>query len=356
MHLAEKKYDPARNSPVSNRPVVTLDWDNTVLKNDAGDAFFYYLVANSLIKSPENWNQTSEYLTADAIKELNEKCRNEKSGTVLKTSENQSCADLILSIYDDKKLTSGKEAWAKSNNADRIEPAYAWVAQLTAGYKKKEIRKFAKAAMLFNSTHTKGAKQKIGSKEYTAWVRVYDQMIEMVSALQSMEFDVWVVTASPQLVVEAYSEIIGIPTDRIIGIRSTQNKGRATYGLEGCGGYENGNQSIITYRQGKRCWINKEIFQYTNKLWQMEKPSPIILAAGDSDTDVFFVKDAQVHLVINRNKTELMCNAYANQDGNWIINPMFIDPKKQKKPEAEGQPAYSCKKYNLPDVAIDTVF
>jgi hypothetical protein len=52
------------------------------------------------------------------------------------------------------------------------------------------------------------------------------------------------------------------------------------------------------------------------------------IAAGDSDTDVSMVRDATgVHIAINRNKAELMCRAYANQDGRWIVNPMFIEPE-----------------------------
>ena len=34
-------------------------------------------------------------------------------------------------------------------------------------------------------------------------------------------------------------------------------------------------------------------------------------------------------LVINRNKSELMCSAYAGLGAKWLINPMFIKPKAQ---------------------------
>lgn len=37
-----------------------------------------------------------------------------------------------------------------------------------------------------------------------------------------------------------------------------------------------------------------------------------------------------LRLVVNRNKNELMCRAYDNSDGKWIVNPMFIQPKQQK--------------------------
>lgn len=55
-----------------------------------------------------------------------------------------------------------------------------------------------------------------------------------------------------------------------------------------------------------------------------------MFAAGDSDTDVEFLKDATaLKLVLNRNKKELMCNPYGNAGGTWLINPMFIAPRAQ---------------------------
>ncbi|MDC3956731.1 hypothetical protein [Polyangium jinanense] len=35
-------------------------------------------------------------------------------------------------------------------------------------------------------------------------------------------------------------------------------------------------------------------------------------------------------LAVNRNKNELMCNAYANYMNKWLVTPMFILPNPQK--------------------------
>jgi hypothetical protein len=45
----------------------------------------------------------------------------------------------------------------------------------------------------------------------------------------------------------------------VIGIRTTLQAGRTTYTLEPCGAGLAQN-SIITFDEGKRCWINKVIF------------------------------------------------------------------------------------------------
>lgn len=78
--------------------------------------------------------------------------------------------------------------------------------------------------------------------------------------------------------------------------------------------------------------------------------SPLAFTAGDSTTDLWMLRDAQtVRLVVNRNKTELMCLAYENADSKWLINPMFIEPLGQKVA------GYSCAAYGIAD-QDDTVY
>ncbi|MBI4956865.1 MAG: hypothetical protein HY908_32915 [Myxococcales bacterium] len=56
-----------------------------------------------------------------------------------------------------------------------------------------------------------------------------------------------------------------------------------------------------------------------------------VFVAGDSDTDIAMLKDATyLKLAINRNKTEIMCNAYSNASGKWLVQPMCIFPKDPK--------------------------
>ena len=91
---------------------------------------------------------------------------------------------------------------------------------------------------------------------------------------------------------------------------------------------------MITYIDGKRCWINK-VVHGDNSATAMTKLADAsrrhAFAAGDSDTDIAFMQDATtLKLAINRNKKELMCNAYANAGGKWLVNPMFIAPKTQQ--------------------------
>lgn len=134
--------------------------------------------------------------------------------------------------------------------------------------------------------------------------------------------------------VEVWAQGAGIEADHVIGIRNTTTYGgRFTAHLQGCGSVRDGADTMITYIDGKRCWINKEIFGVRGAAAERVRPAARrqVFAAGDSDTDISFLRDATaLRLVVNRNKNELMCRAYDNSDGRWIVNPMFIEPKKHK--------------------------
>jgi phosphoserine phosphatase len=298
-----KKYDPA------HQPVATFDWDNTVLKNDGGDATFFWMLTHDLIKTPKSWSKTSRFLTEKAVHTLAQTCGTQHPGSPLITHLGDPCADLLLSIYDDSKLPKnmgGDYAWKLDFNLDALNPAYAWFGSLLAGYRPEAVRKFTADALAENLAHPPGTKQKIGAKDVVNWVRYYSQQKALIHELQENGFDVWIVSASPQAVVEVYAAGVDVPADHVIGIRSLTNKqGAYTADLEGCGTYPDHSNAIITFRQGKRCFINKVIFAEKDPKAMLDKRSGTTFAAGDSETDVFFVRDAKYHLVINRNYTEL---------------------------------------------------
>lgn len=329
----------------AKKPLAIFDWDNTVVKNDVGDATFFYLLAHDQILQPpnKNWRFTSRYITGDAVSALDAACGAAAvAGSALPTSTNMACAKEILSIYVDGKTTAGKAAFAGWDYR-KMEPAYAWLAQLLSGYTKAQVQTFATAAKTENLANAIDAKQTIGGVQLTAWVRVYDAMKDLISKLQQNGFDVWVVSASPQAIVEVWATEAGVAADHVIGIRNVETGGKYSYDLQGCGDVANGTNdgsgnamgnSLITYIDGKRCWINKIVFGDSTAATLQRNPDASkrpVFAAGDSDTDITFLQDTTgLKLAINRNKKELMCNAYGNAGGTWIVNPMFIQPRPQQ--------------------------
>ncbi|CAL9456442.1 hypothetical protein SUDANB95_02534 [Actinosynnema sp. ALI-1.44] len=313
------------------RPVAAFDWDHTVIRNDVGDATVFWLLRNDKVLQPpgRDWRATSAYLTDAAATALRTACGAAEPGTPLVTSgPDTRCADEVLSVYAQAKTTSGATAFAGAD-LRRAEPGYAWAAQLLAGRTDAEVAAFAAAARAENLAAPVGATQRVGSRQVTGWVRYYDQQRDLIGALRRTGFDVWVVSASPEPVVRVWAAGVGIPADRVIGIRNVHKGHRITYAFEGCGGVPDGPTAPITYIDGKRCWLNKVVFHVPDRRAFERQPAARrpVFAAGDSTTDLTFVADATaLRLVVNRNKAELMCHAYDNSDGRWLVNPMFLQP------------------------------
>jgi phosphoglycolate phosphatase-like HAD superfamily hydrolase len=330
-------YDPA------HKPVAVFDWDNTVIKNDVGDATMFWMLLHDQILQPpqKNWALTSPYLTTAAITALAAACGALATpGAPLPTSTSTGCADEILSVYYNGSTTFMQPAFS-GYDYRRIEPAYAWAAQLLGGHTPDQITDIADKAIRENLAAPLDAKQTVGTTAgLNGSIRIYDQIKDLITTLQKNGFDVWVVSASPQLVVERFAADVNIEPDHVIGIRSVDANGTLTYNLQGCGDVPDGTNdgagtytgnSLITYIDGKRCWINKVIYGDTGPTAiakTADEARRQVFAAGDSNTDVTFLQDATaLRLVLNRNKTELMCNAYKNVGDKWLINPMFIAPK-----------------------------
>ncbi|WJV51540.1 HAD family hydrolase [Streptomyces flavofungini] len=312
-----------------HKPLAVFDWDNTVIKNDVGDATLFWMLRHGKVRAPErgDWRTTSRYLTAPAAKALARACP--ATGRTLPTRTHTACADEIAAVYGEGATTTGKAAFAGFDHR-RMEPQYAWLAQLLRGLSPARVKDFAAAARTENLAAPIGAEQRVGSGKVTGWARYYDQQRDLIRTLKKAGFDVYVVSASPEPVAEVWARGVGLDARHTIGIRNVIHQGRLTARLKGCGSVEDGADSMITYIDGKRCAINERILGVRGKAAEQVQPAAKrqVFAAGDSDTDVSFLRDATgLRLVLNRNKTELMCRAYDNRDRRWLVNPMFIEPK-----------------------------
>jgi hypothetical protein len=249
-------------------------------------------------------------------------------------------------VYTTAKTKGGVAAFSGWNYRT-MEPTYAWAAQLQAGHTHDDLKMLVNAAVdaaLVAPDTGMGSTQMIGTTTVNAWLRLYDQIKDLIDVMQKNGLDVWVISASPQPNVEAFAARVNIAADHVIAIRNLKDgNGKLTYDFEGCGSVANGSgnggmnpmgNTMITYIEGKRCWMNKVIYGVNGAAAEMTNPDMTkrpVFGAGDSDTDISFMRDATtLKLAINRNRRELMCNAYNNYMDKWIINPMFIQPRAQQ--------------------------
>jgi len=319
-----KGFDPR------HPPVATFDWDNTVIRNDAGDATMFWMIRNDKIRRPPTWARASRFLTSGAIARLSAACDAlAEIGSVLPTRANPTCADELASTYTKMKTTDGDEAFSGWDRR-RMEPAYAFGVALEAGWTAAEIRGFAEAALRENEAQPIGATQTVGTQKVTAYIRYHQPIRDLIRVLQARGFDVYIISASSQYIAEVFARRVGIAADHVVGVRPLLDGDRLSYDLTGCGDVPDRANQLITYIDGKRCWVNKVIYGDHGPDAARRNVSVTashVFTAGDSDTDVTFLEDArQLRLVINRNRPEVMCRAYHNSDGKWLINPMFYEP------------------------------
>ncbi|MFD3477675.1 haloacid dehalogenase-like hydrolase [Streptomyces sp. NPDC058695] len=335
------------------RPVAAFDWDNTVSKNDVTDATIAWSLKHDKILRPASWKKTSKWLTDDADKALTAACGTAVPvGAPLPTSTDTDCTDEIFNIRESGRTMSGAAAFAGEWNHRRTVPQYAWVPQLFAGHTVPELESYAAQARREALAAPVGSTQTLGTHTIPGYVRYYEQQRDLIRTLQKAGFDVYIVSAGSEPVTEVWSRGrggVGIDRAHTIAIRSVlDSKGRITTYNEGCGGVGRTQGEAIPYIDGKRCWINQDIFHIKGKsAWEKQSwGKRIALGGGDADTDVTFVGDATgAHLVLNRNKNEVMCRAYDNADGRWVVNPMFIEPL----PRKSGSYPCSTAAYNRPE-------
>ena len=346
-------YDPRE------KPRAVFDWDNTVIKNDISDQTIFWMLRHDKILQPadQDWHNTSRYMTDAGAAALTRACGTDvPAGEPLPTSTDVTCADELLSVRKDAETTDG-DAVFEGYDHRIMEASYAWVAQINAGYRPAEVRAIARKARWAALSNPVGATQQVGSSTEVAWIRYYPQIRDLIRTLKHAGFDVWVVSASPKETADVWGAGVGVPRHHTIGIRSLTTKGVLNGHLEGCGGIADGEDAIMPYIDGKRCFINKEILGIEGKA-QLEKAPDDerqALAGGDATTDVTMLRDATgVRVVLNRNKDELMCRAYHNLDGRWTINPMFIEPMpKREEPYPCSTTAYEDAEGNLGPVIDD---
>jgi len=326
----------------ANKPVAVFDWDNTITKNDSGDMITYWMLKHDKVLQPPNrdWRRFDPFFTDAAVASIKAGCDAlAEPGQPLPTSTHAECTDAIVSVYDNEVTLGGQDAF-QNFNYRTMEPAYLITPMMLVGYTPEEIHAFSEAAWAENANNPQGATQAVGSvPDENYWLRIYDQTKDLILTLQANGFDVWITSASPQYMVEQLARLVNIAPDHVIGVRMTQDAaGRLTYDVKGCGGAADGANQMITYIEGKRCWVNQEIFgvqgpEALSTLSDWRKRA--VFAAGDSNTDVSFVRDTVgLKLVINRQKAELMCNGYNDYQGKYLVNPMFISPKGQHSPYA----------------------
>jgi HAD superfamily phosphoserine phosphatase-like hydrolase len=125
------------------------------------------------------------------------------------------------------------------------------------------------------------------------------EMQDLIGTLHRHGWQVWIVSASSQAMVEVFARSYGIAAERVIGVRLQKDSaGRLLPKLDG----------PLTFRAGKVQAIEKYIGL---------TPS---FAAGDTDTDIDMLRSARHRLLIDSGNPEAR---QAAAEGGWWVQPAW---------------------------------
>jgi phosphoserine phosphatase len=280
------KYDE------KNPPVAAIDFDNTCIRGDIGRAFYDYMVTQRKILFDEDIFQALPGDKRKGIRAAWKKLKKLPEGKQAGSQELQAFRKLMHQAY-----------WSLCYNTPP-EKCFPWQVRFYAGYAPDQIRKMAASVMeaelqkpLGSEPIAEGPGDRAPAITSTG-IRIHKEIQGLIVLLKKRGFEVWIISAGPEWVVEGAAGKLGIQPDRVIGMRAKLQEGKLTSEIE----------PPPTFRQGKVEAISKFIGH---------KP---LLAVGDSWTDAEMLEYAGHALLIDRGYADLKKKAV---ESGWWIQPTF---------------------------------
>ncbi|NMB75590.1 MAG: HAD family hydrolase [Myxococcales bacterium] len=283
--LRERKAgDPA--------PVAVFDFDHTCVRGDLGRAFFDSMILKDRIRWGEPiFNALPEDKRADiqkAVEALSKVPPEKRAGS----REQARLRKLMHKSY-----------WGLCRS-ENWEQCFPWQVRFYTGYTPQEITAMAREVWAAELTRPMGSEpiREGPDDEQPAitgtGIRVYAEMRALIGTLSRYGFEVWIVTAGPQWVVRAAASDLGVPEERVLGMRTTIQDGKLTAVME----------PPPTFRMGKQRAIEKFVGRKAT------------LAFGDSWSDAEMLAGARQAVLIDRGYADLRKHA---QEAGWLVQPEF---------------------------------
>ena len=280
-------------APASQRgPVAVFDFDNTCIRGDIGLAFFDYMITGLKIKvSDEIWKQ----FPPD---------KREKIKAAWEAAEKLPAAERAQSTELATLRKLAHQAYWSLCLEEQHEKCFPWQVRFYAGYTPEEITALAEEVLNQQLAQLLGSQQlRAGPDDQepaimATGIRIHPEIQSLIELLGRRGFEVWLVSAGPQWVVQAGAARLGIPAQRVLGMRTRIEEGRLTTETE----------PPVTFRRGKVEAIEKFIGA---------RP---YLAVGDSWADADMLEFAEHALLIDRGYADLREKA---ERLGWAIQPVF---------------------------------
>lgn len=268
-------------------PLAVFDLDYTCIHGDIGYAVFYHMVEHRLFRP-----------RFEAFRRL--LLRHDPGGSAswilerLEREEDPGERDTLrLRIRD---------LFGSMRRERGDVESFGWLAGLLLGWRRDEAVEVTRL-VLGRELGAPIGRRVIARAGERTWsvpsgIRVHGEIENLIAVLVDRGFDVWIVSATAQPIVEAAAAHVGVEPERCIGVRFRSDGGVLT-DLDG----------PVTCRQGKVEAIRTIIGR---------RP---VFAAGDGSTDVEMLDDCQgMRLLLDRGRADLV--EYGKSRG-WTIQPSF---------------------------------
>lgn len=170
------------------------------------------------------------------------------------------------------------EAYEEGVRRDKLAAYVELVHTLVAGRTESEVRASAEAVL----------------RRHARELRPREALRELIWALHRAGWDVWVISASPEVLVQVVAERFGLHPHRVIGMRSA---------VDDAGRFRSELVPPATWREGKAA-VARGL------------GAPIRFAVGDSDGDVPMMRLAEASLLVDLDTEQL--REEARSFGAWI--------------------------------------
>lgn len=177
-HFLEKHIPAAKG-------IATFDFDNTLVKNDFGEAVMNTIVATGIPS-----------LTEQSI--FTEKFRDKEHAKKLWEGRKTNSGDFSAYIWNE---------YIEIMKAKGLEEAYRWSSFIFSGWTEKELKLLAREVWE-RELRANGEEN----------VKPYPAMIDLIKYLLDYDWDVYIVTASPTWIIQ---EVVGeffLPPNKVIGM------------------------------------------------------------------------------------------------------------------------------------------
>lgn len=282
-------YDPERP------PLAVFDCDETLIHNDIGEAMLRFQVTRRRLKTDRGfWHIVPERFGRDAIMAAYKAVAGRADSEVEDTAAyRRYCAGLI-GVYEGIREGEG------------IEAAYTFAARMLKGLHERTVAELVEQVLDHELVRQVGNEEIPPGPPFhgitmPAGIRVHQEMLELLQALNNYGFETWIVSASNTYIVKALARRIGHPEERVLGIE-LQTQG---------GSYTDRVVEPTPIGEGKL-----ELFLDT------VGRSPVLMI-GDSMNDFELLENCEgVSIVIDRGDEELIENA---EKLDWFVQgPLTI--------------------------------